>query len=336
MNQALLIQAKPPSSGFTLIELLIALVLGLLVVAGASALYLGGSRSYREGEQLAQLNDSTRTALSELSHEIEMAGHWAEAFFPPSLISADLDPTAGIDCGPTGTQWKYATSPAIEIVDNVTGATANAAFSCIDASEVLAGTDIISIKRLEGTPTPHAATQRVLLEDHAYARVGNTISALFAHPADASDPILNAIPPPTQDWAYRVTIYYIRNYFSTVGDGIPALCRKLLIEEDMVTEPGSCISGVENLQLEAGIDTDGDGIANYYQANPAVADYPQIVGVRALMLIRSEKQLGGYTNAKTYSVSNAGDITPADQFPRELRTATVLLRNVAAFNLYEP
>lgn len=323
---------------------MIALVLGLLVIAGVSAIFLGGTRNYREDERVARMHDSTRFALAQLTHEIEMGGHWAEQFFPPldaPTTFSGIAPTDGSDCGAEGVQWKYiappsddvdwkfVTNPAIAIFDsegaNPDGSDAQAAFSCIDEDEIEPNTDIISIKRLDGVPTAPAD----FVNNKLYLRTDNSAGAIFQHPDTPP-----AIASPT-DWGYRVTIYFIRNYYTTVGDGIPSLCRKLLEGVDIQTETGSCIPGIENLQVEAGLDTDADGVANTYVSAPDADDFDQIVGVRAVLLSRTVEPLGGgYTNAKTYALSNFGDFTPGDQFQRELTTATVLVRNSSSLGLY--
>lgn len=329
------------AQGFTLIELMVALVLGLLVIAGVSAIFLGGSRNYREDERVARMHDNTRFALAELTHEIEMGGHWAEQFFPPDPVphAATVDPTAGTDCGP-GTEWKYVATPAIEILDNVTGAGAAAAFSCIAAADVVPGTDIISIKRLAGSPSVLPIPDGEPGDGAVYFRTNNSAGTLLRDPpnssaAPASDPAIAAVTGTTADWAYQVTIYYIRNYF-TPGDGIPSLCREVLQGINVSGDTGGCIPGIENLQLEAGIDTDADGVANYYTAAPDSGLFDQIVGVRALLLSRTAERLSGYTNPKTYALSNLGNVTPGDNYPRELTTATVLVRNTSSLSQFTP
>lgn len=340
-----------PASGFTLIELMVALVLGLLVIAGVSAVFLGGSRNYREDERVARMHDNTRFALIELTHEIEMASHWAEVFFPPaqdpdealdpSQLAATVDPAAAGDCGrvdppspaPPAPTWVYDTTPGIEILDDVAddGSNAAAAFKCIDADEVVPGTDIISIKRVAGSPTAAAD----LVDGRVYMRSNNVKGVLFRHPTDSTDPQLSAAfgTDPTTDWAYNVTIYYIRNFF-TPGDGIPSLCRKLLQGITVETDSAGCIPGVENLQLEAGLDTDNDGTANFYKAAPTATEMESVASIRLLLLTRTAQALNGYTNAKTYALSNAGNLTPGGPYPRELTSALVNVRNPSALRLF--
>ena len=46
---------RRPSAGFTLIELMIAMLLGLIVIAGVTSVFLATQRSYRTNEALGDV-----------------------------------------------------------------------------------------------------------------------------------------------------------------------------------------------------------------------------------------------------------------------------------------
>lgn len=60
--------------GFSLIELMIALLLGLLVVASALAIFASNSRTYRATENLGRTQESSRVAFELMSHDIRESG----------------------------------------------------------------------------------------------------------------------------------------------------------------------------------------------------------------------------------------------------------------------
>lgn len=60
--------------GFTLVELMIALVLGLLVIAGVGSVFLGNQQAYRTNEGLSQMQDAARTTFEYLARDIRAAG----------------------------------------------------------------------------------------------------------------------------------------------------------------------------------------------------------------------------------------------------------------------
>lgn len=64
---------KQKQYGFTLIELMISIVLGLLVVAAALAIYLSGQRSLSMQNGMSELQQSSMFGLSLLTHDVRHA-----------------------------------------------------------------------------------------------------------------------------------------------------------------------------------------------------------------------------------------------------------------------
>lgn len=60
--------------GFTLIELMIAMLLGLVVIAGVISVFLAVQRSYATNKALGDVQDSARTAFELMSRDIREAG----------------------------------------------------------------------------------------------------------------------------------------------------------------------------------------------------------------------------------------------------------------------
>lgn len=61
-------------AGFTLIELMIAMVLGLIVIAGIISVFLAGQQSFRSTTALAEVQDSSRIAFELMARDIREAG----------------------------------------------------------------------------------------------------------------------------------------------------------------------------------------------------------------------------------------------------------------------
>ena len=68
---------KTRQSGFSLIELMVAMVLGILVVIGATQVYIGTRQTNRVQEMQARLTEDGRFALSMLQRLISQAGYRA-------------------------------------------------------------------------------------------------------------------------------------------------------------------------------------------------------------------------------------------------------------------
>ncbi len=319
-------------TGFSLIELMIAMLLGILIMAGLVNLFLQSKRSFNQNESIARMQEDARFALEMIVTDLSMAGMLADLLTPQG-IGFDTTLALGVDCGPGGfPNWAFSMInlagdyAMMESVDNSTSATANAAHSCIAAGDIKPGTDILTIKRVAGRAEPAPEAGRV------YLRTNGTAGLLFTEPVSAAPPII--VPVPFNDWEYLPVIYYVQNFAFAPGDGIPTLCRKALSPaggaSSMTTE---CLArGVEDLQVEYGIDTDADGSANVYLAAPLASQMSQAVSAKIYLLMRSENSDIAYLNDKVYTLSNAPPFFPNDNFYRRTFSTTVGIRNLRNLN----
>lgn len=62
------------SRGFTLVELMIAMLLGLLIIAGVISVFLSNKQSYRTNQALGEVQDGSRLAFEMLARDIRQAG----------------------------------------------------------------------------------------------------------------------------------------------------------------------------------------------------------------------------------------------------------------------
>lgn len=60
--------------GFTLIELMVAMLLGLVVIAGVGSVFLSNQRVYRTNRALSDVQDSSRVAFELLARDVRNAG----------------------------------------------------------------------------------------------------------------------------------------------------------------------------------------------------------------------------------------------------------------------
>jgi hypothetical protein len=214
-------------AGFSIVELMVALLLSMTLGVAVVSVFTNNSHSFNQDENISRMQDDARFALREIAFEISMAGHYGELHVP-AIVTPDANLSIGVDCGPAGElNWMYRTVEAgsgethsITAIDNATNAQAVGAHSCFTAGEVLEGTDIVSIKRVAG------AESGALRAGGIYLRTNGTVGLLFRAPFPGAPSIAVAVP--RADWEYRPSIYYIRQFANTPGDGIPTLCRKVL------------------------------------------------------------------------------------------------------------
>jgi len=137
---------------------------------------------------------------------------------------------------------------------------------------------------------------------------------------------------PVEWWEYYPHILFVRDHSLSSSDGIPTLCRKGLSAASNMQGDTQCIvEGVENMQIEFGIDEDGDQQANYFLTEPTDADLRAAVAARIYLLVRSVNPITGYTNDKSFSLGQTVVAPPADNYYRRVFQTTVLLRNSEAY-----
>jgi len=275
----------------------------------------------------------------------------------------DALPNLGADCGVTDADgnvgpWAY-TRGAIEFVNDVAANSADDTYSCLTDGTVLEGTDILTVRRVSGVSTAQVTTVGVnptLLPNLIYLRSNSTAGALFfsgsaaTNSGNAVEPAL----PPYEFWEYYSRIYFVSpstldpGTGASTGDNIPTLYRGFITEQASPTiafEP--LAEGVEDMQIAFGIDTDGDGIVNRYEAAPTAANIANAITARIQLLVRSVVADPSYTNNKIYNIFGKDDdgdgqtdentvnppsfdgIPKDDNFYRRIANTTVILRNPA-------
>jgi type IV pilus assembly protein PilW len=315
--------------GFTLVELMIALVVGTFLIGGVLSLFVSSQRNFKLDDNISRMQNNGRFAIQELERDLRMAGYMAEPMHPV-FIDAEAGLATVTDCGVAGqANWILNLTDAVtgEVntltgVDNATAATANAAYSCITAADVVPNTDIVGIKRFAGNSATGA-----LQPNTVYLQSNGLQGLIYQEPAAV---LLVGV---LSDWEYRPRIYFIRPYTDTLGDGIPSLCRKVLTYDGAVDVDTECIAeGIEDLQLEYGLDVDGDFNVDRYLPNPTLTEMQNVISARVFILARTTDPDIAYSDGRTYSISNAlggaAPVAPNDQFHRRVFSVTVMMFNM--------
>lgn len=138
----------------------------------------------------------------------------------------------------------------------------------------------------------------------------------------------------TSPGKYKATDSEVMKYFTWAyfvannANGVPALYRHDGIQGDAAVE---LVDGVENMQVLYGIDTSGDGTANYY-ASANQVDFTDtakpVVAVRISLLVRSKNEIPNRTPAsKSYTLANSQIKNASDKRLRKIFTTTIKVRN---------
>jgi len=355
--------------GFSLIELMIAITLGLLIMTGLISIFVKNSQARSEIERSNRQLESGRYAMTVLTDDLRMAGFLA-AFNPYSSIIFPNAPPLGPDAllglpAMTAMPDPCATTDLDKSFFFHVQGYDNAATipSCV--SDARAGSDILVIRRVStcvAGPTLEAGCDAVIAgapylqssncyqatelaknsggaaaakdyQDHF--RLSTDLTAMTRHAIDCVA---------VADYRrYLTRIYFVAN--NNIGtDGIPTLKRAELGGAGFTIVP--LVEGIETIQLEYGIDTDGNGTVDAYTADPnsynacvgagCVGNWLRTYAVKVNLLARNVERSPGWTDNKVYALGLKADGssnlfptsgTYGDMYKRHAYNAAVRLDN---------
>ena len=304
--------------GLTLVEVLIAVALGSVLCLAGATLLIQSKRAYLQDEQLARLQENGKYALRLLARELSMAGYYGEAL-PGDIVPA---PPGGTKC------YRYLVhgKGAFEHYDNISRngispVGTDLPQDCARPGDHQLGSDALLARRVMDLPTTrlgeaHVPTRGSML----YLRKDQRGAALRRG--------ANGLAVDGSLWRFHPQLFFLRNYSRERGDGVPALCRIRLSPEEQRTAPVEClVEGVEQLQIEFGIDSDGDQWADRYVSTLAANEASRVVVARIQLLVRSPLRLPGHRDNNTYLLGNTEIPPPGDGFFRRVLGTSVVLRN---------
>ena len=324
--------------GLTLIELMVALAIGLLMAFGLVRVFASSSDSYRSLAQSAQQIENGRYAIQAISDDLKHAGYYGEYAFPAAPTAVVLpDP-----CETANTATMKAGLPFhIQGYSNV----AVSPIGCLDDANVLAGTDILVIRRANTVTTAVGALVANEIYMQANADSTNAANPIIATGTAANFTLTQKDAVTLSDIRkYRVIVYFVSPCSEPVGgtvcnasaDGgrpIPTLKRLSLSFDGtaLTMRTESVAEGIENFQVDYGVDTDGDGLPDgvFLAVPAAVPAWGDVMSAQIHVLARTTENTLGNVDTKTYVLGTAGALTPGGNFRRHLFTSQVRLVNPA-------
>lgn len=305
-------------AGVTLIELMVALAIGMFLMAGAVTVFMQGRQTFRLTESIARLQENGRFALDAIEPDIRMASYWGLTTHSDLIdgrAAATLTADAGRDA--CGKNW------AIDLDRPVVGTNGSYPWPCAGTG-TSATADTLTIRR-------------VAEEEASGSTAANTLYVLSARVDEGrifEGPTLPAGYNATAHEVHRLlaTGYYIGTS-SLFGNDVPALRMKTLVADQIRDE--EVLPGVEDMQVQFGVDLDPVGAANrgsidrYVNPDDAVLGLAdtQILAVRIWLRIRAEREEVGFTDTDTYTYADQDLPAPNDGFRRIVVSKTIFLRN---------
>lgn len=316
----------PPirNAGLTLIEMMVTLLIGAFLMIGVVSIFSQSRTAFRTNDTIARMQENVRYALNTMQPDIRMAGNWGM-----HSVAALVTVPAGVTARcPSGAVVPSLLDPTLGI--EVSNGTYNANRLCPAFGAFQPGTDVLVVRHASGAPTAPTNTVIQMLS----SRVSSTVFSTGAAPAAVVCP---AAPTETvirtacaYDWETHA--YYVSSS-SSLGANVPSLRRKTLVNG--VLQDQELIAGVENFQVQLGVDTDNNDTVDRYTntvglVTPGSANFipaAKVLAVRVWLMFRAEQIEVGFVDGATYSYASVANFAPADRFRRALVSKTILIRN---------
>jgi type IV pilus assembly protein PilW len=310
--------------GMTLIELMVSMVIGIFLVLGAVTVYSQGRQNYTANEGIARLQENLRFAVNVLEPDVRLSGYWGMHNDSGLLEAPGIAITCdGNDVTPWALNMGAGGPPGMVAINNVQAGNNGFVTPGCPATQggIVIDTDVLEIRRASAQPAPLSPGDMQLQSRLGQATVfqNGVVPAAYAGLA----------PGLTNTYSMLVNSWYVANG-SNADPTVPSLRRRTLRGGQMVDE--EVIAGVENMQIQLGLDTTvpPDGNVDQYvdPDDPAVA-LSEVVAARLWLLIRTTDAERGFVDGATYTPLDRqlANIQPGDNFRRMQVAKTIFLRN---------
>lgn len=346
------------NSGFTLVELMVAIAISLLLTAAIGGVFLSSKSSFRYQDALSRVQENARFAMEKISRDIRMAGYNG---------CGSISAVANVVTGGTGSLWLDLTTPVMGyeggvstfptefsgavagtdaiilkgvdpstelavINHNATSAQINTNKHTIPAGEILIITDCSHTAIFQMTGPATANPNNVVHNTGNAVSPGNCTKNLRKSCPDSP-----TLPPYTFNPGASLLRMYANGYYirpsatqvNGVSVGNSLWMRFITGQTTGVPGDVELINGVEDMQIEYGVDTDADLSANKYVKADAIttADWAKVVSVKVSLLLATpatDNNLSSKSQTYTY---NGVTPTATDNRVRHVYTSIINLRN---------
>ena len=324
--------------GLTLVELMVALAIGSFLIMGAIQIFSQSRQAFVVNESIARVQETAHFAMDTIEADLRMASNWGRnsrglAVEGRSLVG-DANPngfTVPVTAaGPTcGDDWAFDLARPIDGSDN--------AYSLVCAADggAQGNSDVVTIRRASVLPAAPEAGRLQLQSTRIQGELFEVVDVPGAFLPVTNHPVTGA--PSSATHNLIVNSYYV-SPTSDLIPGVPTLRRKTLTVRngEPFIEDQEVAPGVENIQLQLGIDLDEDNTVDRYVNpgddvyNPAAGGYvpgARVMTARIWVLVRGVTTEFGIQDARNYQPANANIGLVNDDFRRLLVSKTILLRN---------
>lgn len=321
-------------TGLSLIELMISLTLGIFLIFGVLEVFVNSKQTYRVQDSLSRLQENARFAIDTIVTDIRGAGYIGcntLTATPPRVAASStpitdytLDNVFNGHQNTGGSTWVPNTLPANlgDKVDDSDIFTIQSAGRCTAPLTAEMGGTNDNITIAADNPCGFERDAVVMVSDCNSSdifRISNTVgtSGSLNPENDLGSSYLASTAG--EVISVKSATYFIRN-----DNDVPTL---FMLDNNKAAgddNPIALIEGVENIQIQFGIDNNNDGTPDQYENAANDTNWPDVVTSRITLLMRTIEPVG----ADDFDFDVGGTTaTLGGGFLRKSFVSTVQLRN---------
>lgn len=276
-------------SGLTLIEIMIAVTISLILLAGIGQIYASSKKTYRTTDAVSRLQENGRFALDFIVKSIRESDHMG-------CLNRNNDVFSGVSATDDVAVSGLVASDTIALISSQ---------DAMNVSGVVnKGTTVITLD----SASDFESGDNILISDCEKAQTV-TITGISGSTLTISNGL-------KQSYSKRAAVS--RLIRTTYSLGINAAGNPALFMNDGTVNP-ELVEGVENMQVQFGVDSDQNQVANYYVDPSAVPVMENVVSIKLVLTVRSIADNVAAQNRVYNAVS--------DRRITKNYTATVAIRN---------
>ena len=227
--------------GLTLIEMMVTLLIGMFLMIGILSIFAQSRTTYRTNDTVARMQENVRFALAALQPDIRIARNWGLTSENANVNMAAV----AVTCPAGGNASAILQNQGVQAFNGTYAGVPCPAFGAFRA-----GSDVLVVRHASGTTT---APANGVIQINS----NRTEAVLFSNGL----PPIGAVCPPACTYDWQTHVYYVSTQ-SSLGANVPSLRRKSLVGG--VLQDQELIPGVEDFQVQLGVDTDNDNTVDRY------------------------------------------------------------------------
>src|SRR5438046_6003558 len=229
------------TAGVTLVELMVAMTIGLVMIIGATQVYVDSHTAYAVNETTARLQENARYAISVLEPDIRMSGYWGLTNVSDGIGGKALPTDAQLALGAPAASTCGFNFPLL-LGFPVQGTTEPHAATCAANSAAMTNADTITVRRASTITVPPASASGPLriCSTRTSGVLVTDITGTFCQGVDTR--IYNLI----------VNLYYVDQSSSQAA--LPSLRGKALNGPAACTAPTAPLPCFQDTEIEPGVE----------------------------------------------------------------------------------